>query len=51
MSFPKFYNEVDDRDEIARLQSFVDAIATADLVKNPLGLKGIDKIIVFIGGK
>jgi len=40
----------DDRGEMARLQSFVGAIAIADLVKTTLGPKGMDKILVSMGG-
>lgn len=36
----------EDRGEMARLQSFVGAIAVADLVKTTLGPKGMDKILV-----
>lgn len=39
----------DDRGEMARLQSFVGAIAIADLVKTTLGPKGMDKILVSMG--
>jgi len=34
---------------MARLQSFVGAIAVADLVKTTLGPKGMDKILVSMG--
>jgi T-complex protein 1 subunit beta len=40
----------DDKGEMARLQSFVGAIAIADLVKTTLGPKGMDKILVSMGG-
>jgi len=40
----------DDRGEMARVQSFVGAIAIADLVKTTLGPKGMDKILVSMGG-
>jgi T-complex protein 1 subunit beta len=36
----------ENRGEMARLQSFVGAIAVADLVKTTLGPKGMDKILV-----
>jgi len=39
----------EDRGEMARLQSFVGAIAVADLVKTTLGPKGMDKILVSMG--
>lgn len=44
---PQILNEgaSEDRGEIARLQSFVGAIAIADLVKTTLGPKGMDKIL------
>ena len=35
----------DDKGEMARMQSFVGAIAIADLVKTTLGPKGMDKIL------
>ena len=35
----------DDKGEMARLQSFVGAIAVADMVKTTLGPKGMDKIL------
>lgn len=38
-------NSADDKGEIARLQSFVGAIAVADMVKTTLGPKGMDKIL------
>lgn len=34
-----------DAGELARMQSFVGAIAVADLVKTTLGPKGMDKIL------
>merc|ERR1712166_1341431 len=40
----------DDKGEMARMQSFVGAIAIADLVKTTLGPKGMDKILVSMGG-
>jgi len=41
-----FNNEAqDDRDEFARMQSFIGAIAVADVVKTTLGPKGMDKIL------
>jgi len=39
----------EDRGEMARLQSFVGAIAIADLVKTTLGPKGMDKILQSMG--
>jgi len=41
----------EDKGEMARLQSFVGAIAVADLVKTTLGPKGMDKILQSIGGE
>lgn len=35
----------DDKDEFARMQSFIGAIAVADMVKTTLGPKGMDKIL------
>jgi len=35
----------EEKGEIARLSSFVGAIAVADLVKSTLGPKGMDKIL------
>jgi T-complex protein 1 subunit beta len=35
----------DDKGEMARMQSFVGAIAVADIVKTTLGPKGMDKIL------
>lgn len=48
---PQILNEgaSEDRGEIARLQSFVGAIAVADLVKTTLGPKGMDKILQSVG--
>jgi T-complex protein 1 subunit beta len=44
---PQVLNEEaqDDKDEFARMQSFVGAIAIADVVKTTLGPKGMDKIL------
>lgn len=42
-------NSAQDAGEIARMQSFVGAIAVADLVKTTLGPKGMDKILQSIG--
>jgi T-complex protein 1 subunit beta len=39
----------EDKGELARLQSFVGAIAVADLVKTTLGPKGMDKILQSVG--
>lgn len=39
----------EDKGEMARLQSFVGAIAIADLVKTTLGPKGMDKILQSMG--
>lgn len=39
----------EEKGEIARLSSFVGAIAIGDLVKSTLGPKGMDKILVGIG--
>ena len=36
--------------EMARMASFVGAIAIADLVKSTLGPKGMDKILQSVGG-
>jgi T-complex protein 1 subunit beta len=35
--------------EIARMSSFIGAIAVGDLVKSTLGPKGMDKILVGLG--
>ncbi|ENN76400.1 hypothetical protein YQE_07061, partial [Dendroctonus ponderosae] len=42
-------NAEEERGEIARLSSFVGAIAIGDLVKSTLGPKGMDKILVSSG--
>ena len=44
---PHVFNEnaSEDKGELARMQSFVGAIAVADLVKTTLGPKGMDKIL------
>ena len=42
-------NASQDAGELARMQSFVGAIAVADLVKTTLGPKGMDKILQSIG--
>lgn len=39
----------EEKGEIARLSSFVGAIAIGELVKSTLGPKGMDKILVGIG--
>ena len=39
----------EERSEIARLSSFVGAIAIGDLVKSTLGPRGMDKILVSAG--
>ena len=48
---PQIFNEnaSEDRGELARVQSFVGAIAVADLVKTTLGPKGMDKILQSVG--
>jgi T-complex protein 1 subunit beta len=48
---PNVFNEnaQEDKGENARLQSFVGAIAVADLVKTTLGPKGMDKILQSVG--
>jgi len=48
---PQIFNEgaTEDKGEMARLQSFVGAIAVADLVKTTLGPKGMDKILQSLG--
>jgi len=48
---PQVLNEqgADDKGEMARLQSFVGAIAVADMVKTTLGPKGMDKILQGMG--
>ena len=48
---PQIFDEgaTEDRGEMARLQSFVGAIAVADLVKTTLGPKGMDKILQSLG--
>jgi hypothetical protein len=44
---PQIFDQgaTEDKGELARLQSFVGAIAVADLVKTTLGPKGMDKIL------
>ena len=42
-------NASQDAGELARMQSFIGAIAVADLVKTTLGPKGMDKILQSIG--
>ena len=39
----------EERGEIARLSSFIGAIAIGELVKSTLGPKGMDKILVGVG--
>ena len=39
----------EEKAEIARLSSFVGAIAIGDLVKSTLGPKGMDKILISVG--
>ena len=48
---PNIFNEnaSEDKGESARMQSFVGAIAVADLVKTTLGPKGMDKILQSVG--
>jgi len=48
---PQIFDQgaTEDRGEMARLQSFVGAIAVADLVKTTLGPKGMDKILQSLG--
>eukprot|EP00347_Sterkiella_histriomuscorum_P011121 403373679 len=48
---PHVFNEnaSEDKGELARMQSFVGAIAVADLVKTTLGPKGMDKILQSVG--
>ena len=48
---PQVFNEnaTEDKGELARMQSFVGAIAVADLVKTTLGPKGMDKILQSVG--
>lgn len=41
----------EEKGEIARLQSFVGAIAIGDLIKTTLGPKGMDKILQSMDGK
>lgn len=43
------YDAEEEKGEIARLSSFVGAIAIGDLVKSTLGPKGMDKILVSSG--
>ena len=44
-------NEADEeKAEVARLSSFVGAMAIGDLVKSTLGPKGMDKILMSMGG-
>jgi len=42
-------NATEEKGEMARLSSFVGAIAVADLVKTTLGPRGMDKILVPVG--
>jgi len=48
---PQIFDEgaTEDKGEMARMQSFVGAIAVADLVKTTLGPKGMDKILQSMG--
>jgi T-complex protein 1 subunit beta len=48
---PQIFSEgaQEDKGEMARMQSFVGAIAVADLVKTTLGPKGMDKILQSLG--
>ena len=39
----------EEKAEIARLSSFIGAVAVGDLVKSTLGPKGMDKILVGMG--
>jgi Chaperonin GroEL (HSP60 family) len=39
----------EEKSEIARMSSFIGAIAIGDLVKSTLGPKGMDKILVSMG--
>ena len=39
----------EEKAEIARLSSFIGAIAIGELVKSTLGPKGMDKILVVVG--
>lgn len=39
----------EEKGEVARLSSFVGAIAVGELVKSTLGPKGMDKILVGLG--
>jgi len=50
---PQIFNEgaSEDKGELARLQSFVGAIAISDLVKTTLGPKGMDKILQSLGSE
>lgn len=50
---PQIFSEgaSEDKGELARLQSFVGAIAIADLVKTTLGPKGMDKILQSMGSE
>ena len=43
------YEAEEEKAEIARLSSFVGAIAIGELVKSTLGPKGMDKILVGVG--
>ena len=40
----------EEKAEVARLSSFVGAMAIGDLVKSTLGPKGMDKILMSMGG-
>ena len=44
------HNADEERAETARLSSFVGAMAIGDLVKSTLGPKGMDKILMSMGG-
>ena len=44
------HNADEERAETARLSSFVGATAIGDLVKSTLGPKGMDKILMSMGG-
>jgi T-complex protein 1 subunit beta len=44
-------NAQEERGEIARMSSFVGAIAVGDLIKSTLGPKGMDKILISGSGE
>lgn len=51
MQQPQQAGTTEEKGEIARLQSFVGAIAIGDLIKTTLGPKGMDKILQSMDGQ